>query len=137
MDHPEGVNDFLSLIIGIMEDKEIDKLEHSLELTEALDDLPAPNTCHPAFTFAAGFVRTRDLNVVRIPGIAATNLRYSVEEDLSTDVPTSTYLARKKFWAPAPFVGDPRINDARYVWDVWMDKYDRHVAGDARLVWRY
>lgn len=39
--------------------------------------------------------------------------------------------------APAPFVGDPILNLAVYLWRIAVDEYGRWIAGEARLVWQY
>ena len=51
--------------------------------------------------------------------------------------PPRVLLTARKAAAPAPFVGDPVLNDARYYWRVWTDQHGRHIAGDAELTWRF
>lgn len=141
-DESEYWKDLLSLIQGIRQDRIISNSEILLSMTPDVEEgVPSPGSCHPALSHAADFVRKFNRNHVRIMGsMGRSSLLIRAPE---TDVaPTSiafstTILTRKKCYGPAPYVGDPRVNEAAYFWSIWVDDYGRSIAGEAELIWRY
>lgn len=134
---PEEIASFLR---GIYEDKSINELERSLyEGTWPTEGPPGPNTCHPALSHAADFVRGYNKQAVRIMSVRRGQLFQKEPQTYPT--PSSVIetnkevLTRSKACGPAPFIGDPRIVKAVYVWPIWSDRYGRHISGDAELVW--
>lgn len=133
----KSIRDFLR---SIYEDKVISESELSLLETPALHDgAPLPNTAHPALTHAQDFVREFNQNHVRIYMIrrAPAHLMdemstYPIERPRETAI-----LTRSKACAGAPFVGDPLLNFAVYVWSIWTDDLGRHIAGNSQLVWMH
>lgn len=116
-------------------------MEDRLQGTSSLLGAPMPNTCHPALSHQADFVRNFNQHVVQILGVLPKAMRayrmgagetYPAEEVMTKRM----ILTRQTIWAPAPFVGDPRYEIAGYVWSAWLDDYKRHICSDAKLEWR-
>lgn len=139
-DEIEFWKEVLSLLNGLHQDRVINQSELGLLDTPPVDSVPMPETCHPALSHAEDFVRKYNRDHVRIMGIKVRGkaLMAAEKSTYPTSVETNTaILTRKKFYGPAPFVGDPLFNDAAYFWPVWVDDYGRHIAGEATLQWRY
>ena len=136
-DEEYSVRDLVSLIRGIFDDKTFEEMRVEFENTPTSDPAPWPNTCHPALSHSAEFIRKFNKNLVRIPSITRPTAAFKAVDELHSAEPlTPRYmvLARSRAWAPAPFVGDPRYEQAVYVWSIWMDDHRRHVSGDCELV---
>lgn len=126
------------LLRGLYEDSVIEDLEGSLPLADSAG-LPMPGTVHPAYASNAPAVRElmSGRDHVRVP----RPWRPAFVSDEGAASPTSIEPLRaltltvRKCVGPAPFVGDPRLKVAVYVWRVAVDDAGRHVAGDAELVW--
>jgi hypothetical protein len=136
-DDAEWAKEVAALFRGLYEDSVIAAAEKSLPLTPDPTCVPMPDTCHPAYASNAEFVRSwRRDDPVRIPRpyrpayAFADEALYPVAEPLR-----SLVLTPRKCMGGVPFVGDPRVQDARYVWRAFMDDAGRHIATSAELVW--
>lgn len=103
-------------------------------------DIPAPNTEHPGLIDQARFIREKNkphVVIMQTPRITAIGPAYDNEYiKPETYVPIKKHiLARTWCTGPAPFVGDPIWEDARYFWPMWKDDLGRFVTGDSALEW--
>lgn len=129
------------LLSGIYQDRTIAQMENQIAVVPAMTlGAPDPNTCHPAFKGQDDFVRRHNqdfVKILRIDRLAAYS-KDTADIHPSDEPPIrTTILRRTKACGPAPYVGDSRVNEAAYIWDVWVDEWGRYVSGDSRLVWRY
>lgn len=134
--------DFLSLMRGLDQDARINQAELVLLDTPDVHEVPLPGSCHPALAHAADFVRSRNMASVKIYMIrhglvSARGYTKDEPKEQQTVEHNTAILTRKKCSGPAPFVGDARMNQAAYFWDIWVDDYGRAIAGESRLIWRY
>lgn len=110
------------------------------ERSDAL--VPMPDTHHPYYSDdEAAAIRSAIVNGLHtIQWLDTQSMPDAAFADpappLTSTLPVTT-LTVKKCAGPAPFVGDPYLNDARYYWRVAVDDLGRHVAGEAELTWRY
>jgi len=135
MDDYERAKELKSLFQGLYEDRVVRELEESLDLFSKRYRLVFdPNTEHPAFSHAAGFVRdyNRDHVIISMSQREPGWLTCGDPQPEVLAPYDRLVLIRKKYVAPAPYVGERR---ARYVWSVWLDDKGRHVAGDSELIW--
>lgn len=125
------------MLRGIYEDRVISDMEEIIRKT-LIDNIAAmPNTCHPSLTHAMDYVRELNKDHVFVAMVKPLrNLKEEVYPEMA-EAFHKVLLTRKTCVGLAPFVGDPRMNEARYVWSVWVDDYGRHVAGEAELVWQH
>ena len=132
--------DFLHMLERMQQDyeeKALSDASESLDRT-VVTDVPAPGTAHPALARHAEAVRRSPahLGYVRIPVIRAISAAFTGPDEMipTSEVASSALtLTRGKCAGPAPFVGDPRREQAFYAWPVWTDEYGRHIAGEAEL----
>lgn len=105
------------------------------KLDEHSTPMYLPNTHHPKYTKNVSFVVSSNLHTVKIP--EAVNCDIFVEQDpkfgLSSGL-SVTILQRHTFYAPAPATGIPGELPV-YVWHVWMDNLNRHIASPATLTY--
>lgn len=129
---------FVSLLQGFAQDILIEDMEETLRTTGPMGLWPMPNTCHPAFSHASDFVLNFDKDRVRISGAIPQRTLFDAGATYptSSDFRRTVILSRTRCWGMAPFVGDPRLKDARYIWSAWFDDFGRHIVGDSKLVWR-
>ncbi len=128
---------FVELMRGIWQDRAIAQMESYIHDTPEVRNVPDPNTCHPAFSHAAKFVREFNRGHVRISMVRSAPA-YMEDVQPCPESPTNDHLvlSRKKACGPAPFVGDPLINEAVYTWSIWVDNQGRYISGDSELFWR-
>lgn len=110
----------------------------------ALEDMPPtmtvimPNTVHPFYQNYA------DVDTARLGAAFRVKIAKRLSaSDYNSDLylkPESLIdtvdllLSRQTITAPAPFTGaDPLWTLGYYAWDVWVDEYGRHIAGDSKL----
>lgn len=128
----ERLRIMLSLISGIEQDNAINELESSLSKTTNDADFPTPNSCHPALSSHADFVRQFNKDFVKIANRPMCENLFEVNPysyPSSNDVVTTEVLVRKKYFGLAPYVGAPFL----YTWSVWFDKYNRYISGEATI----
>lgn len=137
VEHAKSIRDFFR---GVHQDRVIADMESYIDGTSEATKVPMPMTSHPAFAHAEDFVRRFNKDHVVITMCRPVKA-FTKEEELN---PTSLMspsdrlvLARSMQTGPAPFVGDPLVNEARYFWSAWSDNLGRWIAGEARLEWRY
>src|SRR5690348_1071804 len=98
--------------------------------------LPEPDSCHPVYARQAAtlsqYLDRPYINVMAQPRRSA--LATYGDERAIDDAPTETkVLTVRDYIGPAPFIGDPRREQGRYIWRVAVDDLGRHVAGPATL----
>lgn len=138
---PDDLRALVELLRGLAQDESIAALEVSLGSSPSATPTPMPDTAHPAYEAQAISVRSLidGRSAIRVP--RGTSVRaFEMEPDV-TAPPTAlalhtNTLTVRRCVALAPFVGDPRLVDARYVWQVAIDDAGRWVADSASLVWR-
>lgn len=138
-DEVEWAKEVASLLRGIYEDSVIDAAEESLTLTPDPTRVPMPDTCHPAYESNAEFVRSwRRDEPVRVARPYRLSFAFAEEAPFPTATEPLRFmvLTPRKCVGGAPFVGDPKAQDARYVWRAFMDDAGRHISTTAELVWR-
>ena len=99
-----------------------------------------PMTCHQSLERQAAGIRElieADYNAIRVPVLKRLRADYTERSEPTSDISgeTATFNVQKAF-GPAPFVGDPRYEEAVYVWKAAIDRAGRWVAGEARLHWK-
>lgn len=137
-DEVERTRGLARLLRGLYEDSVIAAAEEALTLTPDVTQVPMPDTCHPAYESNAAFVRSwnRD-DPVRIPRPYRPAFAMADAAAYPSEPLRAIALTPRKCMGGAPFVGDPRVQDARYVWRAFVDDAGRHVATSAELVWRH
>lgn len=125
------------LFRGLYEDGVIADAEAALSHADAAG-LPMPETAHPAYTSNASAVRAlmaADRPYIAVPRTYRAAYVMAEEVGPPTEPIRAVVLTVRKAAGPAPFVGDPRVTRAMYVWRVAVDDAGRHVAGPATLQW--
>lgn len=120
----------------------IESMEGRLGSTPPQDEVPMPNACHPALSHQADFVRNfhnpgHVLQIYGMPRQAMSTYTKGESESYPSSeeiTPNRLFLTRRKVVGLAPFVGDPRLEDARYLWYAWVDHYGRYICTDSELV---
>lgn len=137
---PEALKAWVELMKGLYEDDVIEHCEAGLAETPDHMLVPMPNTAHPALSQFTRFIQEQVLAGKAGYHINVMKFRKQLhmveprEMDPETMLPTTNILlTRKKFWGPAPFIGDPLIERAAYFWNAWIDDLGRWIAMDAEL----
>lgn len=102
--------------------------------------LPAPETWHPSFPDAVARQVVESLEHWPHPAVdllRPPRLPWFAEDagDVELEV-RRVVLSIRKATGPAPFVGDPQLQEARYFWKVATGEAGRWIAGPAVLEWR-
>jgi hypothetical protein len=139
---PEDLRALVELLRGIHDDATIAELEVSLASSPHATPTPMPDTAHPAYESKARGVRALmdGRRAILVPrGVRASAAFVSEGEAFPPAVAElrTNMLTVRRCVGLAPFVGDPRVHDARYVWQVAIDDAGRWVADSARLAWRH
>lgn len=101
--------------------------------------VPMPLERHPWYTgrdwvtdWVEGQGLYANLHTLRIPVMPQMRISYTSDDlNVCSSPIKEVVLTRRRCAGPAPWTGRPY----HYEWYVGTDQYDRHVAGDARIVW--
>ncbi len=132
----ERTRNLLSFIVGYFQDQTIDGMEKSVALTTSVEEMPGPNTWHPAFSHVAESIIRVGRKDVIVPDFRRTSVGLMSPEKMypdSDDIVRTTLMHRTLAYGRMPFVGNPEECELMYVWPVWRDLYGRWIAGEAEI----